>query len=243
MNHNFDIQFGDTLLNPCHLGMEFDAIVSNPPYSLKWIGKDSSILINDERYNPAGVLAPKNAADLAFTMHMLYHLKESGTCAIVEFPGVLYRGGAERQIRKYLLKNNNIDTVIQLPKNLFFGVSIDTCIIVLRKGKRPDGNVLFIDASNEFVKRGNKNFLSDENMNAIVQAYFDRKDEQYFTKLVSNDDILANDCNLSISSYVEHEDTREKIDIEAVNKDIVDVVKRVDALRDEVNGFIREMRG
>lgn len=241
--NNFDIQFGDTLLNPCHLGMEFDAIVSNPPYSLKWIGKDSSILINDERYAPAGVLAPKSAADLAFTMHMLYHLKESGTCAIVEFPGVLYRGGAERQIRKYLLKNNYIDTVIQLPKNLFFGVSIDTCIIVLRKGKRPDGNVLFIDASNEFVKRGNKNFLSDENMNAIVQAYFDRKDEQYFTKLVSNDDILANDCNLSISSYVEHEDTREKIDIEAVNKDIVDVVKRVDALRDEVNGFIREMRG
>ena len=241
--NNFNIALGDTLLSPAHRGMEFDAIVSNPPYSLKWIGKDRPILINDERYAPAGVLAPKSAADLAFTMHMLYHLKESGICAIVEFPGVLYRGGAEKQIRKYLIQNNYVDTVIQLPANLFFGVGIATCIIVLRKGKKPDGNVLFIDASNEYVKNGNKNLLEQQNIDTIVSAFVDRKDEQYFCKLVSNEDILANDCNLSVSSYVEAEDTREKIDIKAVNKDVVKVVDDVNKLREKVNGFIEEMEG
>lgn len=241
--NNFNIALGDTLLSPAHRGMEFDAIVSNPPYSLKWIGKDSPILINDERYAPAGVLAPKSAADLAFTMHMLFHLKESGICAIVEFPGVLYRGGAEKQIRKYLIQNNYVDTVIQLPANLFFGVGIATCIIVLRKGKKPDGNVLFIDASNEYVKNGNKNLLEQQDIDTIVSAFVDRKDEQYFCKLVSNEDILANDCNLSVSSYVEAEDTREKIDIKAVNKDVVKVVNDVNKFREKVNGFIEEMEG
>ena len=241
--NNFDIALGDTLINPAHRDMEFDAIVSNPPYSLKWVGKDSPILISDERYAPAGVLAPKSAADLAFTMHMLYHLKESGICAIVEFPGVLYRGGAERQIREYLIQNNYVDTVIQLPANLFFGVGIATCIIVLSKGKKPDGNVLFIDASNEYVKNGNKNLLEQQNIDTIVNAFVDRKDKQYFCKLVSNEDILNNDYNLSVSAYVEQEDTREKIDIEAVNKDIVKVVDDVNRLREMVNGFIEEMEG
>ena len=241
--NNFNIALGDTLLNPAHRGMEFDAIVSNPPYSLKWVGKDSPILINDERYALAGVLAPKSAADLAFTMHMLSHLKETGICSIVEFPGVLYRGGAEMQIREYLIQNNYVDTVIQLPANLFFGVGIATCIIVLKRGKKKDGNVLFINASNEYVKNGNKNILQQQNMDKIVDAYINRKDEQYFCKLVSNEDILANDCNLSVSSYVEAEDTREKIDIKAVNKDIVKVVNDVNRLREKVNGFIEEMEG
>ena len=235
--NNFDIALGDTLINPAHRDMEFDAIVSNPPYSLKWVGKDSPILISDERYAPAGVLAPKSAADLAFTMHMLYHLKESGICAIVEFPGVLYRGGAERQIREYLIQNNYVDTVIQLPANLFFGVGIATCIIVLSKGKKPDGNVLFIDASNEYVKNGNKNLLEQQNIDTIVNAFVARKDKQYFCKLVSNEDILNNDCNLTVSSYVEQEDTREKIDIEAVNKDIVKVVKRIRGLQIIIDEF------
>ena len=241
--NNFDIALGDTLLNPAHRGMEFDAIVSNPPYSLKWVGKDNPILINDDRYALAGVLAPKSAADLAFTMHMLSHLSETGICAIVEFPGVLYRGGAEKQIREYLIQNNYVDTVIQLPANLFFGVGIATCIIVLSKGKKPDGNVLFIDASNEYVKNGNKNLLEQQDIDNIVGAFIDRKDEQYFCKLVSNEEILANDCNLSVSSYVEQEDTREKIDIKAVNKDIIKVVKKVNDLREEVNGYIEEMEG
>ena len=241
--NNFNIALGDTLLNPAHRGMEFDAIVSNPPYSLKWVGKDSPILINDERYAPAGILAPKSAADLAFTMHMFSHLKETGICAIVEFPGVLYRGGAEMQIREYLIQNDYVDTVIQLPANLFFGVGIATCIIVLKRGKKKDGNVLFINASNEYVKSGNKNLLQQQNMDKIVDAYINRKDEQYFCKLVSNEDILANDCNLNVSRYVEAEDTREKIDIKDVNKDIVKVVNDVNKLREKVNGFIEEMEG
>ena len=240
--NNFNIALGDTLLNPAHRGMEFDAIVSNPPYSLKWIGKDSPILINDERYAPAGVLAPKSAADLAFTMHMLSHLKVSGICAIVEFPGVLYRGGAEKQIREYLIQNNHVDTVIQLPANLFFGVGIATCIIVLKREKKKDGNVLFINASNEYVKSGNKNLLKQQNMDKIVDAYINRKDEQYFCKLASNENILANDCNLSVSSYVEAEDTREKIDIKAVNNKLIEIVNKVEDYRKEVNSFVLNWR-
>lgn len=250
INYNdFDIQLGDTLLNPLHQGLKFDAIVSNPPYSLKWVGKDNALLINDDRYSPAGVLAPKSAADLAFTMHMLYHLKESGTCAIVEFPGVLYRN-QEKQIRKYLLMSNYVDTVIQLPANLFFGVTIATCIIILRKERRKDSNVLFIDASKLCGKDGNKNYLRGErkenesnDMDTIVDAYIKREEVNHFTALVSVDKIIANDCNLSVSSYVEAEDTRENIDIKAINKDIVKVVNEVNKLREKVNGFIEEMEG
>lgn len=215
----FDIQLGNTLTTPLHMEMKFDAIVSNPPYSKAWDGKTNPVLINDKRYSPAGVLAPASKSDLAFTMHMLYHLNETGTCAIVEFPGVLYRGGAEKQIREYLVKNNFVDTVIQLPANLFFGVGIATCIIVLKKNKK-DNNILFIDASEQFVKNGNKNKLEQENQDAIVKAYAERKEEQYFTKLVSIDDVLANDANLSVSSYVEKEDKREFIDIEKLNSEI-----------------------
>lgn len=236
---NFDIQLGDTLLKPKHMGEEFDAIVSNPPYSLKWDGKDNPILINDERYSPASVLAPKNAADLAFTMHMLYHLSETGTCAIVEFPGVLYRGNDEQKIRQYLIKNNFVDTVIQLPQNLFFGVGIATCIIVLKKGKRPDNSVLFIDASKEFVKEGNKNKLTEENQDNIFEAYAARKDVSYFAKLVSNDDILANDCNLSVSSYVEQEDTREVVDIEELNAEIATLNGKIISLAQELDEIVK----
>lgn len=244
VNYNdFDIACADTLVSPQHMDCEFDAIVSNPPYSLKWAGKDNPILINDERYSPAGVLAPKSAADLAFTMHMLHHLKETGTCAIVEFPGVLYRGGAERSIRQYLISHNFVDTVIQLPANLFFGVGIATCIIVLRKGKRPDSHVLFMDASRLFSKQGNKNVLLPEHQDAIVDAYKSRTEVQYFTRLVSNDDILANDCNLSVSSYVEQEDKREAIDIAAVNADIKALVEKSNRLREMVDKFVNEMEG
>ena len=240
---HFDIRLGDTLHTPLHIDYagEFDAIVSNPPYSLKWDGKDNTILINDPRYADAGVLAPKSAADLAFTMHMLYHLKESGTCAIVEFPGVLYRGGDEKKIRQYLVEHNYVDTVIQLPANLFFGVGIATCIIVLRKGKRPDNNVLFIDASNLYYKDGNKNKLDEKHQKAIVKAYAERKEQQYFTKLVSCKEIGKNDFNLSVSSYVEQEDKREKIDIVAVNSQVEALSKEVESLRKEVSSLIAKM--
>ena len=241
---NFDIRLEDTLLKPQHMDdAPFDAIVSNPPYSLKWEGKDNTILINDERYAPAGVLAPKSAADLAFTMHMLWHLSEKGTAAIVEFPGVLYRGGDEKKIRQYLVKNNFIDTVIQLPANLFFGVGIATCIIVLKKSAKTDASVLFIDASKLFRKDGNKNILLDEHQDKIMELFTNRKDEQYLAKLVKNDDILDNDCNLSVSSYVEQEDTREVIDIKKVNKEMDELFKQGMKLQTDIWNIITELEG
>ena len=239
---NFDIRLEDTLLKPQHMqDAPFDAIVSNPPYSLKWEGKDNPLLINDERYAPAGVLAPKSAADLAFAMHMLWHLSEQGTAAIVEFPGVLYRGGDEKKIRQYLIKNNYVDTVIQLPANLFFGVGIATCIIVLKKSAKVDSSVLFIDASNLFVKNGNKNLLAPEHQDKIMDAFAKRQDEQYFCKLVKNDDILANDCNLSVSSYVEQEDTREVINITEVNAKLDTLTNEYYELNQKIEAIIKEL--
>ena len=239
---NFDIRLEDTLLKPQHMqDAPFDAIVSNPPYSLKWEGKDNTILINDERYAPAGVLAPKSAADLAFTMHMLWHLSERGTAAIVEFPGVLYRGGDEKKIRQYLVEHNYVDCVIQLPANLFFGVGIATCIIVLKKSAKPDSSVLFIDASKLFQKNGNKNLLLPEHQDKIMELYANRKDEDYLAKLVKNDDILANDCNLSVSSYVEQEDTREVIDIKAVNAKLETLVAEGNELSEKIEAIIKEL--
>ena len=239
---NFDIRLEDTLLKPQHMqDAPFDAIVSNPPYSLKWEGKENTILINDERYAPAGVLAPKSAADLAFTMHMLWHLSERGTAAIVEFPGVLYRGGDEKKIRQYLISHNFVDTVIQLPANLFFGVGIATCIIVLKKSAKRDSSVLFIDASKLFQKNGNKNLLLPEHQDKIMALFAARKDEQYLAKLVKNDDILENDCNLSVSSYVEQEDTREVIDIAEVNSKLAKLVVEGQQLNEKIEGIIKEL--
>ena len=239
---NFDIRLEDTLLKPQHMHeAPFDAIVSNPPYSLKWDGKENPILINDERYAPAGVLAPKSAADLAFTMHMLWHLSEKGTAAIVEFPGVLYRGGDEKKIRQYLIKNNYVDTVIQLPANLFFGVGIATCIIVLKKSAKKDASVLFIDASNLFQKNGNKNVLLPEHQDKIMELFANRKDEQYLAKLVKNDDILANDCNLSVSSYVEQEDKREVINIAEVNAKMDELFKEGMKLQTDIWNIIADL--
>ena len=241
---NFDIQLGDTLIEPKHLDLVkeihgFDAIVSNPPYSIKWKGEDNPILINDERYADAGILAPKSKADLAFSMHMYHHLSESGMAAIVEFPGVLYRGGAEQKIRKYLLEHNAVDVVIQLPANLFFGVGIATCIIVLRKGTKTDNSVLFVDASDCFEKEGNKNYLRPQHQDQIVEAIEKREDEPYFCRLVKNEDIIKNDCNLSVSSYVEQPDTREKIDIAKVNAELENVVIAVNHYRQQVDDIVK----
>ncbi len=239
----FDIQLGDTLTDPKHLADQpFDAIVSNPPYSTHWAGDSNPLLINDDRYSPAGVLAPKTKADLAFTMHMLHHLSTTGIAAIVEFPGVLYRGGAEQKIRQYLIENNYVDCVIQLPENLFFGVSIATCIIVLKKSKA-DNNVLFIDANAECIKDGNKNKLTDDNIETIFQRYVCRADVEYKSKLVNNKDILANDCNLTVSSYVEQEDTREVININEVNAKLSSLIAEGDELNQKINTIIQELGG
>ena len=239
----FDIAHGDTLIDPKHWDDEpFDAIVSNPPYSIKWDGDANPVLINDPRYSPAGVLAPKSKADLAFTMHMLHWLSTSGTAAIVEFPGVLYRGGAEQKIRKYLVDNNYVDAVIQLPDNLFFGTSIATCIIVLKKSKS-DNSILFIDATPEFVHEGNKNKLSDTNIRRILDAYVARKDEAHFTKLATRDEIEANGYNISVSSYVEQPDTREAIDIHELNRKIAGIVARQTELRQAIDAIVADLEG
>lgn len=235
---NFDIALGDTLLDPKHWDDEpFECIVSNPPYSIRWAGDENPLLINDERFSPAGVLAPKSKADLAFTMHMLSWLATNGTAAIVEFPGVLYRGGAEQKIRKYLIDNNYIDTVIQLPANLFFGVGIATCIIVLKKSKK-DNATLFIDASNEFVHEGNKNKLSDANIARILDAFVARKEEAHFASLVENGKIAENDYNISVSSYVEQPDTRESVDIDELNRRIAEIVARQNVLRTAIDAIV-----
>ena len=238
----FDIARGDTLTNPLHWDDEpFDAIVSNPPYSTKWIGDDDPTLINDPRFAPAGVLAPKSKADLAFTMHMLSWLSSKGRAAIVEFPGVLYRGGAEMKIRKYLVENNFVEAVIQLPANLFFGVTIQTCIIVLSKCKTDD-KVLFIDAGAMFEHVGNKNKLMPEHIekiNGIVQT---RTEEQYVSRLVGIDELGGeNKYNLSVSTWVEKEDTREKIDIDELNARIAGIVKREQELRDQIDAIVSDL--
>ena len=234
----FDIALGDTLLAPKHWDDEpFECIVSNPPYSIKWAGDENPLLINDPRFSPAGILAPKSKADLAFTMHMLSWLATNGTAAIVEFPGVLYRGGAEQKIRKYLIDNNYIDTVIQLPANLFFGVGIATCVIVLKKSKK-DNATLFIDASGEFIHEGNKNKLSDANIARILEAFVARKDNAHFARLVENDKIAGNDYNISVSSYVEQPDTREEVDIEALNLHIAEIVARQNVLRTAIDAIV-----
>lgn len=239
--NNFDIANGDTLTDPKHWDDEpFDAIVSNPPYSIKWEGDANPLLINDPRFSPAGVLAPKSKADLAFTMHMLSWLSTSGTAAIVEFPGVLYRGGAERKIRKYLVDNNYIDTVIQLPPDLFFGTTIATCIIVLKKSKN-DNKTLFIDASAEFVRGGNKNKLSEENRLKILQAFTERNDQEHFAKLVENKSIAENDYNIAVSSYVVGEDTREVIDITKLNADIARMVGKQNELRTAIDAIVADL--
>lgn len=241
----FSIEHGDTLTDPKHWDEEpFEAIVSNPPYSIKWEGADNGTLINDPRFSPAGVLAPKSKADFAFIMHSLHWLAEGCTAAIVCFPGIMYRGGAEQKIRKYLIDNNYIECIIQLPENLFYGTSIATCIMVLKKGK-VDNQTLFINASKEFVKATNSNKLSVEgdnnNIDNILNAYKNRETVQYFSKLVKKEDIENADYNLSVSTYVESEVTREVIDITVLNAKITGIVERENILRAEIDAIIAEI--
>lgn len=239
----FDIACEDTLTNPQHWDDEpFELIVSNPPYSIKWAGDENPLLINDPRFAPAGVLAPKSKADLAFIMHSLAWLATNGTAAIVCFPGIMYRGGAEKKIRQYLIDNNFIDCIIQLPGNLFFGTSIATCIMVLKKSKA-ENRTLFIDASKEFVKVTNNNKLTEDNIAKIVASFIDRKDKDYFCRLVYNDKIAEQDYNLSVSTYVEQEDTREVINITELNAEIKRIVAREQVLRDEIDKIIAEIEG
>lgn len=239
----FNIACEDTLISPQHWDDEpFEAIVSNPPYSIKWAGDENPLLINDPRFSPAGVLAPKSKADLAFIMHSLSWLSTNGTAAIVCFPGIFYRGGAEQKIRKYLIDNNFIDCIIQLPDNLFFGTSIATCIMVMKKSKK-DNATLFIDATKYCVKVTNNNKLTDENIKDILKLFTDRKDVDNTVKLVENSVIAENNYNLSVSTYVEKEDTREKIDIQALNAKIKEIVAHEEVLRKEIDNIIADIEG
>ena len=239
----FDIACEDTLTNPQHWDDEpFELIVSNPPYSIKWAGDENPLLINDPRFAPAGVLAPKSKADLAFIMHSLAWLASNGTAAIVCFPGIMYRGGAEQKIRKYLVDNNFIDCIIQLPSNLFFGTSIATCIMVLKKGKT-DNKVLFIDASSECVKVTNNNKLTPENINKIVDTFAQRAEEAHFSHLTEYSEVQENDYNLSVSTYVEAKDIREKIDIVKLNAEIAQIVARENELRAAIDQIVAEIEG
>lgn len=240
---NFNIALGDTLLEPKHGDSEpFDVIVSNPPFSTKWEGKDNPLLINDERFAPAGVLAPSSKADFAFLLHGLSWLSPSGIMAIVMFPGVCYRGGAERQIRKYLIDNNFIDSVITLPPNLFFGNSISACIIVLKKNK-PDTSVLFINGSEEYAKATNKNKLSPQNIDNLLKFYTQRADVPFVCKVASYEEIATNDYNLSPSSYIEAKDPRERVDIKELNAEIKEIVERQAALRAQIDAIVADLEG
>ena len=237
----FNIACEDTLTNPQHWDDEpFELIVSNPPYSIKWAGDENPLLINDPRFAPAGVLAPKSKADLAFIMHSLSWLAANGTAAIVCFPGILYRGGAEKKIRQYLIDNNFIDCVIQLPSNLFFGTSIATCIMVLKKNKQ-DNKTLFIDATKECIKVTNNNKLTPENIDRIVDTFAGRTETLHFSHLASFEEIQEQEYNLSVSTYVEAEDTREKIDIRQLNAEIARIVAREEVLRAEIDKIIAEI--
>jgi type I restriction enzyme M protein len=237
----FDIRLGNTLIDP-HFGDEkpFDAIVSNPPYSVKWIGSDDPTLINDDRFAPAGVLAPKSKADFAFVLHALSYLSSKGRAAIVCFPGIFYRGGAEQKIRQYLVDNNYVETVISLAPNLFYGTTIAVNILVLSKHKT-ETTTQFIDASALFKKETNNNILLDEHIETIMQAFDSKANIDHFARSVDFETIAANDYNLSVSSYVEAEDTRERIDIAKLNDELKTTVARIDQLRTEIDAIVAEI--
>lgn len=240
---DFDIAHGNTLTDPQHWDDEpFEAIVCNPPYSKKWPGKEDPLLINDPRYAPAGVLAPVSKSDFAFIMHALAWLAASGTAAIVCFPGIMYRGGAEKKIRQYLIDSNFVDAVIQLPDNLFFGTTIATYIMVLKKSK-PDTTTVFIDASKECVKVTNSNKLIQENIENILKLYTDRVDVAHTVRVAKGAEIAAEDYNFSVSTYVEPEDTREIIDITQLNAELREIVAREAVLRTEIDRIVAEIEG
>ena len=239
----FEIELGDTLIEPRFLDDKpFDAIVSNPPYSVNWAGTDDPTLINDDRFAPAGVLAPKSKADFAFVMHTLNYLSARGRAAIVCFPGIFYRGGAEQKIRKYLVDNNYVETVISLAPNLFYGTTIAVTILVLAKNK-PNTDIQFIDASGEefFKKETNNNVMHENHIDEVVRIFANKENEDHVAATVPVNKVAENDYNLSVSSYVEAKDTREAVDIDVLNKDIETTVKKITQLRTDIDAIIAEI--
>ncbi|AWD33324.1 putative type I restriction enzyme M protein [Candidatus Fokinia solitaria] len=238
----FEIEHGDTLTEPYQHKRTFDAIVSNPPYSTKWNGDADQQLVNDPRFSSTA-LAPRSKADLAFVMHSLSVLKENGTAAIVCFPGVLYRAGAEQKIRKYLIECNHIDAVIQLPSDLFFGTSIGTCILVLKKNRTKDSKILFIDASAEFIRVSAKNKLTTSNIEKIVQCYNGRTEQKHFSRLVECNEVAENSYNVSVSAYVEKESENDAVDIIELNAEIAEITQRQAELRAQIDAIVAKLEG
>ncbi|EGQ7773946.1 type I restriction-modification system subunit M [Vibrio parahaemolyticus] len=239
----FDIQLGDTLIEPHFLDDKpFDAIVSNPPYSVKWLGSDDPTLINDDRFAPAGVLAPKSKADFAFVLHALNYLSSRGRAAIVCFPGIFYRGGAEQKIRQYLVDNNYVETVISLAPNLFFGTTIAVNILVLSK-RKTDTKTQFIDASGLFKKETNNNVLTDQHIEDIIKVFASKENVEHLAKSVELDIIASNSYNLSVSSYVEAKNTRELVDITKLNAELKTTVAKITQLRSDINSIVAEIEG
>jgi type I restriction enzyme M protein len=237
----FSIAHGDTLTDPTHWDDQpFEAIVSNPPYSIQWEGDKNPLLINDPRFAPAGVLAPKSKADLAFTLHILNWLAVDGTAAIVEFPGVMYRGGAEQKIRKYLVDNNYVDAVIQLPPDLFFGTSIPTCILVLKKSKK-NNKVMFINAEKEFARESTKNKLRQQDRDKILETFTTQENVDFFSRLVDHSEIAANEYTLSVNTYVQAENTREVINISKLNAELKQIVTRQSELRKQIDAIVADL--
>ena len=239
----FNVQLGNTLIDP-HFGDDkpFDAIVSNPPYSVKWIGSDDPTLINDERFAPAGVLAPKSKADFAFVLHALSCLSSKGRAAIVCFPGIFYRGGAEQKIRQYLIDNNYVETVISLAPNLFYGTTIAVNILVLSKHKT-DTTIQFIDASGLFKKETNNNVLLDAHIEQIMQVFDSKANLDHFAQSIPFEKVASNDYNLSVSSYVEAKDNREVVDIAQINAELKTTVAKIDKLRKDIDAIVAETEG
>lgn len=243
--NNFNIELGDTLINPKLKDKKpFDAIVSNPPYSINWIGKSDPTLIEDDRFAPAGVLAPKSKADFAFILHSLHYLSSKGRGAIVCFPGIFYRGGAEKKIREYLINGNYVETVISLPPNLFYGTSIAVNILVISKSKK-DNTTQFIDVSGKdfYKKETNNNVLTDEHIEKIIKIFENKEDIDYIAKSVKYEEIEENDFTLSVNTYVEKEDTREVVNILELNKDIEQTVNKIDSLRKDIHKIVEVIEG
>ena len=239
----FNIQLGNTLTDPHFIDDKpFDAIVSNPPYSVRWIGSDDPTLINDDRFAPAGVLAPKSKADFAFVLHALSYLSSKGRAAIVCFPGIFYRGGAEQKIRQYLIDNNFVETVISLAPNLFFGTTIAVNILVLSKHKT-DTATQFIDASDLYKKQTNNNILTDAYIEQIMQVFDTKANVEHFAQSIAFERIAASEYNLSVSSYVEAKDNREVVDIGQLNAQLKTMVARIDQLRKDIDAIVAEIEG
>ena len=237
---DFDIRLGDTLENPYHINMKFDAIVANPPYSAKW-SADAKFM-DDERFSAYGKLAPKSKADFAFVQHMIYQLDDSGTMAVVLPHGVLFRGAAEGTIRTYLIEEKNyLDAVIGLPANIFFGTSIPTCILVFKKCRQKDDNILFIDASNEFEKAKNQNILTDDNIKKIMETYEKREEIEKYSHVATLDEIRENDYNLNIPRYVDTFEEEEEIDIDEVHANLKKLDEEIKETTAEINKYLREL--